>query len=142
MTHRSAAAALALAFSLAIPAVALADVPPADGGSGGSASTSSGSGVLDADCTVAAQTMAGHTCQQCQIEGSSDSACEDELGSNYNFVCKYSATAEVWCDGPNQLSSTDPSCALHAVSTPLHGGAVAALLGMAVAALAVRRRRG
>ncbi len=140
MTHRSAAVLafpLAFTFALAIPAVALADVPPADGGSGGSASTSA---VLDADCTVAAQTMAGHTCQQCQVQGSSDSSCQDELGSDYNYVCKYSATVEVWCDGPAQTTFPDPSCALRAAPAPQSSGPVAALLGVALAALALRRR--
>jgi len=138
MTHRSAAAALALAFSLAIPAVALADVPPADGGSG---TGGSASGVLNADCTVVRETEAGETCQQCQFSGS-DSSCQDELGSDYNFVCQYSSTVEIWCNGPSRTVTQTPGCALGGPAAPLHGGALAGLVGAVAAALAMRRRRG
>jgi hypothetical protein len=129
MTHRSAAAALTLAWCLALPAVALADVPPADGG-------------VNQDCTVISQTQSGETCQQCVVQGGSDSACQDELGADYLYVCNYSASIQIWCNGPDRNASQAAGCAVRAAPLAREGGgALVALASVAAAALAMRRRR-
>jgi MYXO-CTERM domain-containing protein len=125
MTHR-ALAALTLALTLSLPTAALADP---DGGT-----------VTDPTCSVASQTQSGETCQECQISGT-DTACQDELGNDYSFVCQYSSTLEIWCNGPSRDVTQSTGCAFGVGSAggPAGGAALAALVG--IAAWATRRRR-
>ncbi len=116
-------------FSLALflPALALADVPPADGG-------------VDLDCTVAAQSVAGTTCAECVVT-SSDTACQTQLGQDYNYACSYSSTEQIWCDGPPRTATPSVSCALQGSPTGKAGGGVALTALLALTAWAARRRR-
>ena len=128
---RRFAASSAFALALSIPALALADVPPADGG-------------VDTECTVAAQSVAGSTCAECAITGA-DTACQVELGSDYNFACQYSATVQIWCNGPARTATPSAGCALpgSALADGRAGcGGVATLTALlGVAAWSMRRRR-
>ncbi len=124
MIHRSAAAALAISLAISLPGVALADVPPAADG-----------GTVDPSCTVAAQSVAGETCQECQP---SNGSCQEELGGDYLYACTYSSTVQVWCIGPARTDPQSPGCTLGAA--PARGGALAMLVGAAALALARRRR--
>jgi hypothetical protein len=121
------AASSAFALLLSLPALALADVPPADGGPG-----------VNLDCTTVLQATAGTSCSECVVT-SSDTSCQVELGRDYNFVCNYSPTVEIWCNGPDRLKTDSSACALGASPLPASaaGAIVAALLG--VAAWARRR---
>ncbi len=134
---------VATAFSFA--ASAHADVPNPTTGSGTTTTTTSSAttgaggagttGVNDPDCTVAAEEIAGTTCQACDP---TTSACTS-LGSDYNFVCQNSATVAVWCNGPARTTPSDQNAAC-AVAVP--GGAwsgmaaVGALAAAAVLSLA------
>ena len=111
---------VATAFSLAPSA--RADVPT-DGGN-------------NLDCTIQEEMVAGTTCAMCDT-----SSCS-ALGNTYNFVCSYSATQQIWCNGPVRDSPSDQNVASCAVAVP--GGAwsgVAACALVVGAALAMRRRR-
>ena len=112
---------VAAVFSVAPSASA--DVPPADGGD-------------NQDCTIPEEMVDGTTCAMC-----SGSACNN-LGNTYNYVCSYSSTEQIWCNGPIRDLPQDQSVASCAVAVP--GGAwsgVAACAIAAAAALAMRRRR-
>jgi hypothetical protein len=124
---RLVAASFALALALSVPVAALADVPPADGGA-------------DPDCTVAWQSVDGTTCTECVV-ASSDTSCQLQLGTSYNFACQQSATVQVWCTGPARTTTQNPGCALGGSpvpGVPAGGAAMAALIG--IAAWAMRRR--
>lgn len=142
MTHRShrlhrLPATLALVFALSIPAVALA----ADGGTAGTGgSGGSGGTTPDPNCTVAAKAQAGESCSECQTSGGTDVACQDQLGSDFKYVCTRTAAVEVWCNGPSRSVTQSATCALGSSPAPLGGAALGALV--AAAALAMRRRRG
>jgi hypothetical protein len=137
MTRRLAApvtlAIAALTLGLAVSSIALADVPPADGGGTGGGT---GGATTNPGCTITAQSVSGSTCQECLISDS-DTSCQDELGADYNYVCTYSATEQIWCNGPDRNAMLSPGCALAA--SPANG-ALAGLTALALAALALRRR--
>ncbi len=104
---------------------ARADVPPADGGD-------------NQNCTIAEEMIAGTTCAMCNPSGS---GCTN-LGNTYSYVCTYSATEQVWCNGPIRDTPSDQNVASCSVAVP--GGAWSGAAACAVAAaiaLATRRRR-
>jgi hypothetical protein len=130
---------VAAAFSFAPSAHA--DVPPGTGGSTTTtttAATGAGGATNDTNCTVAEESIAGSTCQECNP---TTSACTS-LGSDYNFVCQSSGTVAVWCNGPirNAPSDQNTSCSVSVPGAAWSGVAAACAL-MAAAALGLRRRR-
>jgi hypothetical protein len=94
-------------------------------------------GATDPTCTVAARAQSGETCATCDLS-TGDTQCSDELGADYNFVCQYSATVQVWCNGPDRSATLTPTCAARASSSPSVGAA--SLLGALAVAGFLRRR--
>jgi MYXO-CTERM domain-containing protein len=127
------ASPLALVLALAVPSVALADVPSPDGGGTGGSS----SATPDPSCNLATQARGGTTCAECTNSGG-DTNCQGQLGADYSYVCKQSATVEIWCNGPSRDSTVDPSGCAVGTAPASSGAALAALAALAVLA---RRRR-
>jgi hypothetical protein len=114
------------------------------GGSGGSvasdAGLGTGTGGGDPGCTVASEEQSGTTCVACDT---SIGLCSEQLGSDYAYICKSTASAEIWCNGPARQQASDNNVAC-AVSVPgAAGDGVAAACALVAAALVVgvRRRR-
>jgi hypothetical protein len=114
MAIRSLALLSFVATAFCFAPSAHADVPNPTTGSGTTTTTSTsttgaggstgtGTTTNNPECTVAAQSIAGSTCQECNPTGS---ACSD-LGSDYNFACNASSTVAIWCNGPARETSSD-----------------------------------
>jgi MYXO-CTERM domain-containing protein len=128
---------IAAAFTLAPSA--LADVPPGTGGSHTTTTAAGAGGAAGTNCVVSVEMTAGRTCMQCDP---TTNACSS-LGSDYHMVCQSSATAAIYCNGPNGQVPMDQNVAC-SVSLPggsWRGTVAGGVLVAAAAALLRRRRR-
>src|SRR5580658_6389343 len=100
----------AVALALAAPGLALADVP---GGDGGASTADAG---INPDCTVKNQSDT-QSCSVCNV-ADSDTNCQLQLGDDYNYVCNYSPTVEVWCNGPNGMVASDTTTSATSCAMP------------------------
>ncbi len=129
-------AAAAFTFSSSFSPCARADVPNPSSSSSGSTTGGTGGSKYAADCNVAAQSIAGTTCETCTTNCGS-------LGSDYNFVCDQSASTQVWCNGPARDVPSDQNvagCSVSVPNGPLSGAALAGAVA-AITGLFLRRRR-
>lgn len=131
------------AAAVSVAPSARADVPNPTTGSGGSTSSATtGAGgaasKYDPECSVDTEQVAGSTCQECDpTKGCS-------VPKDYNLVCQRSATAAVYCNGPNrnQFSDSNVACSVALPGGSWSGAVAGGALAAAIAGLLRRRRRG
>lgn len=137
MRIRSLVLSLLVAAAWCLAPSAHADTTGSGGSGTGGTSAGTGGSAGDPNCTVSTQEQSGTKCVVCDT---SIGLCSDQLGSAYGYICKSSASAEIWCDGPARAQSSDsaPSCS---VKVPGAHGDVTAVCVLAAAALAAGLRR-